>query len=109
MAFSFVAHRANICSSCLKCQTRASNFVEESATCLSSVIRICMEGPNPADFDLISSLQLWKNSVKLGQPNQKERKSYKQQAQKEHGKTLIDSKTDSSCLGSDSSSNELHV
>ena len=29
MAFSFVAHRANICSSCLKCQTRASNFVEE--------------------------------------------------------------------------------
>ena len=96
MAFSFVAHRANICSSCLKCQTRASNFVEESATCLSSVIRICMEGPNPADFDLISSLQLWKNSVKL-----------EQRAQKEHGKTLIDSKTDSSCSGSNSMSREM--
>ena len=80
-----------------------------SATRLSSLIRICMEGPNPADFDPISSMQLWENSVKLRRPNQKERKNYKQRAQKEHAKTLIDCKTDSSCSDSESSSNELHV
>ena len=45
-----------------------------------------MEGPNPVDFDLISAMQLWENSVKLRQPNEKERKNYKQQAQKEHAK-----------------------
>ena len=27
------------------------------ATLLSSLIRICMEGPNPADFDSIPSMQ----------------------------------------------------
>ena len=80
-----------------------------SATRLSSLIRICMEGPNPSDFDPISSMQLWEISVKLRQPNQKERKKYKQRAQKEHAKTLIDCKTDSSCSKSESSSNELHV
>ena len=32
-----------------------------SATRLSSFIRIWMEGPNPADFDPISSMQLWEN------------------------------------------------
>ena len=80
-----------------------------SATRLSSLIRICMEGPNPPDFDPISSMQLWENSVKLRWPNQKERKNYKQQAKKEHAKTLIDCETDSSCSDSESSSNELHV
>ena len=29
MAFSFVAHRANICSSCLGYQSRASIFIDE--------------------------------------------------------------------------------
>ena len=67
MAFSFVAHRANICSSCLKYKSRASislmkriktdGHASLSATLLSSLIRICMEGPNPADFDSISSMQ----------------------------------------------------
>ena len=36
-----------------------------SPTRLSSLIRICMKGGNPADFDLISSMKLWENSVKL--------------------------------------------
>ena len=36
-----------------------------SATHLSSLIRICIEGPNPPYFDLTSSMQLWENSVKL--------------------------------------------
>ena len=80
-----------------------------SATRLSSLIRICMEGPNPSDFDPISSMQLWEISVKLRRPNQKERKNYKQRAQKEHAKTLIDCETDSPCSDSESSSNELHV
>ena len=45
-----------------------------SATRLSRLIKICMEGPNPADFDPISSMQLWENSVELRRQNQKERK-----------------------------------
>ena len=42
-----------------------------SATRLNSLIRICMEGPNPVDFDPISSMQLWENSVQLRRQNQK--------------------------------------
>ena len=71
-----------------------------SATHLSSLIGICMEDPNPADFDPISSMQLWENSVKLRRPNQKERKNYKQRAQKEHAETLTGCATDSSCSSS---------
>lgn len=59
----------------LKNKIKMDGCASVSATCLSGLIRICMEGPNPADFDLISSLQLSKNSVKLGQLNQKERKN----------------------------------
>ena len=80
-----------------------------SATHSSSLIGICMEDPNPADFDPISSMQLWENSVKIRRPNQKERKNYKQRAEKEHAKTLTDCETDSSCSDSESSSNELYV
>ena len=73
-----------------------------SADRLSSLIRICMEGPQPADFNPVSSMQLWVNGVQMRRPNQKKRQSYNQRALKERAKTLIDlSETDSDSSDSD--------
>ena len=71
---------------------------------LSSLIRICMEGPLPEDFDPMSPIKLLANDVQARRPNQKLRKEYKQRALKERPKTLIDlDETDDS----ESSSSEL--
>ena len=44
---------------------------------LSSLIRICIEGPQCDLFDPIPTIILWNDSVKAKRPNQKKRRNYK--------------------------------
>ena len=44
---------------------------------LSSILRICMEGPTSQEFDPKPAMQLWSDGVGACQPNQSQRKKYK--------------------------------
>ena len=52
------------------------------------VLRICMEGPECADFDATKALNLWSNSV-LRRPNQSARETYKPRNVKGKFVTLV--------------------
>ena len=63
---------------------------------LSALIRICMEGPECADFDAISSMTLWNDVVKARRPSQKKQKrEYKQREKKSMPTTLVDESSSS--------------
>ena len=63
---------------------------------LSALIRICMEGPECADFDAISSMTLWNDAVKARRPSQKKQKrEYKQREKKSMPTTLVDESSSS--------------
>jgi hypothetical protein len=69
---------------------------------LSSLLRICMEGPSLQDFDPKPSMTLWKDAVVARRPSQNKRKAYKERAPKKQRKTLMDY-SDSSTSVSDES------
>ena len=63
-------------------------------TRLNSLLRICMEGPECADFDATKALNLWSNSV-LRRPNQSARETYKPRNVKGKFVTLVNLDDDS--------------
>ena len=71
---------------------------------LSSLLRICMEGPSLQDFDPKPSMTLWNDAVVAlaRRPSQNKRKPYKERASKNRRKTLMDY-SDSSTSVSDES------
>ena len=75
----------------VKTDTRSSLKQER----LSSVLRICTEGPTTEEFDPLPAMQLWHDGARERRPNQSKRKPYKQRAVKERPKTLMDLETTS--------------
>ena len=56
---------------------------------LSSILRICMEGPTSQEFDPKPAMQLWSDGVGARRPNQSQRKKYKRKKPEKHGPTTF--------------------
>ena len=49
---------------------------------LSSLLRVCMEGPSLQDFNPTLSMTLWNDAIVTRPPNQSKQKQYKEHATK---------------------------
>ena len=56
---------------------------------LSSILRICMEGPTSQEFDPKPAMQLWSDGVGARRPNESQKKKYTRKKPNKHGPTTL--------------------
>ena len=61
-----------------------------SENILSSLVRICMEGPECKNHDTVPAMTLWNDAVKSRKPNQAGKRIYKKLNKKKRPTTLMD-------------------